>query len=52
MAPSVDEGGRGVKESLIRPNAFGYVLDIGAGESSPSMWLTCTIVYDAHVPDP
>ena len=32
MAPSVDEGGRQVKESLIRPNAFGSVLDLGAGE--------------------
>lgn len=35
MAPSVDEGGREVKESLIRPNAFGWVLDLGAGESLP-----------------
>jgi hypothetical protein len=35
MSPSVDEGGREVKESLIRPNAFGHVLDLGAGESVP-----------------
>ena len=32
MAPSVDQLGREVKESLIRPNAFGLVLDIGAGQ--------------------
>ena len=33
MSPSVDESGREVKEALIRPNAFGYVLDLGAGRS-------------------
>lgn len=33
MAPSVDEGGRDLKQSFIRPNAFGCVLDIGAGQS-------------------
>lgn len=31
FAPLVDEGARGVKESLIRPYAYGVVLDIGAG---------------------
>lgn len=27
----MDEGARGVKESLVRPHAYGVVLDIGAG---------------------
>ncbi|KAG8746473.1 hypothetical protein FRC10_004913 [Ceratobasidium sp. 414] len=31
FAPLVDEGGRGVKESLVRPHAYGVVLDVGAG---------------------
>ena len=29
----VDENGRAVKEQLITPNAYGVVLDIGAGQS-------------------
>ncbi|QRV81125.1 methyltransferase domain protein [Ceratobasidium sp. AG-Ba] len=31
FAPLVDEAARGVKESLVRPNAYGVVLDLGAG---------------------
>ncbi|KAG9100438.1 hypothetical protein FS749_015305 [Ceratobasidium sp. UAMH 11750] len=31
FAPLVDDGARGVKETLIRPHAYGVVLDIGAG---------------------
>ncbi|KAG9122701.1 hypothetical protein FRC07_000802 [Ceratobasidium sp. 392] len=31
FAPLVDEGARGVKESLVRPHAYGVVLDVGAG---------------------
>ncbi|KAG8684181.1 hypothetical protein FRC09_015559, partial [Ceratobasidium sp. 395] len=31
FAPLVDEGARGVKESLVRPHAYGVVLDLGAG---------------------
>lgn len=31
FAPLVDEGAREVKESLLRPYAYGIVLDIGAG---------------------
>jgi len=32
MASSVDERCRELKQSFIRPNAFGCVLDVGAGE--------------------
>jgi len=44
MSPSVDEGGRQVKESLIRPNAFGVVLDLGAGHGHTLKYLDKTKV--------
>jgi hypothetical protein len=34
-SPSVDQLCREVKESLVRPNACGVVLDLGAGQSHP-----------------
>jgi len=49
MSPGVDEGGREVKESLIRPNAFGYVLDLGAGESMRGDTYTRRVYLWAHV---
>ena len=32
-----DEGGRSTKEALITPNAYGVVLDIGAGVSESTL---------------
>lgn len=32
MAEATDEGGKAVKERLITPNAYGVVLDLGAGK--------------------
>jgi len=31
FGPSIDKNGKRVKEGLITPNAYGIVLDIGAG---------------------
>jgi hypothetical protein len=31
FGPGVDDNGKSVKEGLITPNAYGVVLDIGAG---------------------
>lgn len=37
VGPAADEGGSEVKQNLITPNAYGVVLDIGAGEYAPSI---------------
>jgi hypothetical protein len=39
---SVDEAGRNVKTGLITPHAYGVVLDIGAGVSSPTEMMICS----------
>lgn len=42
FAPLVDEGGREVKEMLVRPHAYGVVLDIGAGHGHTIPYLDRT----------
>jgi SAM-dependent methyltransferase len=42
FAPMVDEGSREVKESLVRPHAYGVVLDIGAGHGHTIPYLDRT----------
>ncbi|EUC56858.1 methyltransferase domain protein [Rhizoctonia solani AG-3 Rhs1AP] len=44
FAPLVDEGAREVKESLVRPYAYGVVLDIGAGHGHTIPYLDRTRV--------
>ncbi|KAF8699679.1 Methyltransferase domain, partial [Rhizoctonia solani] len=44
FAPMVDEGAREVKESLVRPHAYGVVLDIGAGHGHTIPYLDRTRV--------
>ena len=36
FGPGIDENSREIKEALIRPNATGVVLDIGAGRLCPA----------------
>ncbi|KAF4622084.1 hypothetical protein D9613_009582 [Agrocybe pediades] len=47
FADGVDEGGSAVKKNLITPNAYGVVLDVGAGKNHLicSEWLGHTVPY-------
>ncbi|KAK7457127.1 hypothetical protein VKT23_010427 [Stygiomarasmius scandens] len=52
FAGPTDEGGREVKQSLITPNAYGIVLDIGAGLGHTTGYLDRTKVTKYVAPEP